>query len=374
MREDIAGPQGASSRPMWETLEGMVREKAQEFIQQIMEEEVTELLGREKSERRSTVDSAEGYRNGYGKPRRLAMSSGTITLRRPRVRGVEERFESRVLPLFARRTKELGALLPELYLHGLAEGDFELAMRGLLGEGAPLSKSSIRRLRAGWTAEFEEWSQRRLEGREVVYVWADGIYVKAGLERDKAALLVVLGAMRDGTKEVLALRSGYRESVESWSEVLRDLKARGIEAPRLLMADGNAAIWGAVRQVWPEAGEQRCWNHKMRNVLDRLPQREQSEAKDLLRAVVSPVPVSWTSRAVRVRTDPCRSGPSAVKAREVFARRYRPWYPKAVDVLEDDWERMVAFYDFPEDHWKHLRTTNVVESPFDPSPPFTQIS
>ena len=135
------------------------------------------MLGREKSERRSTVDSAEGYRNGYGKPRRLAMSSGTITLRRPRVRGVEERFESRVLPLFARRTKELGALLPELYLHGLAEGDFELAMRGLLGEGAPLSKSSIRRLRAGWTAEFEEWSQRRLEGREVVYVWADGIYV-----------------------------------------------------------------------------------------------------------------------------------------------------------------------------------------------------
>ena len=208
---------------MWETLEGMVREKAQEFIQQIMEEEVTELLGREKSERGSTVDSAEGYRNGYGKPRRLAMSSGTITLRRPRVRGVEERFESRVLPLFARRTKELGALLP----------------------------------------------------------------------------------------------------------------------------DGNAAIWGAVRQVWPEAGEQRCWNHKMRNVLDRLPQREQSEAKDLLKAVVYA-----PSRA------------EAVKAREVFARRYRPWYPKAVDVLEDDWERMVAFYDFPEDHWKHLRTTNVVESPF----------
>ena len=165
------------------------------------------------------------------------MSSGTITLRRPRVRGVEERFESRVLPLFARRTKELGALLPQLYLHGLAEGDFELAMRGLLGEGAPLSKSSIRRPRAGWTAEFEEWSQRRLEGREVVYVWADGIYVKAGLERDKAALLVVLGAMRDGTKEVLALRSGYRESVESCSEVLRDLKARGIEAPRLQLPD-----------------------------------------------------------------------------------------------------------------------------------------
>ena len=227
MREDIAGPQGASSRPMWETLEGMVREKAQEFIQQIMEEEVTELLGREKSERRAAVDPSPGYRNGYGKPRRLTMSSGTITVRRPRVRGLEERFESRVLPLFARRTKEVGELIPELYLHGLSEGDFELALRGLLGEGAPLSKATIRRLRAVWTVEFEAWAKQSLSDREVVYVWADGIYVKAGLERDKAALLVVMGAMRDGTKEVLAVTSGYRESTDSWVEVFRDLKAEG---------------------------------------------------------------------------------------------------------------------------------------------------
>ena len=159
MRKDIAGPETESTMPMWEGLEGVVREKAQEFIQQIMEEEVTELLGREKSERRSTVDSAEGYRNGYGKARRLSMSSGTITVRRPRVRGLEERFESRVLPLFARRTKEVGELIPELYLHGLAEGDFELALRGLLGEGAPLSKASIRRLRAVWSSEFEMWAK-----------------------------------------------------------------------------------------------------------------------------------------------------------------------------------------------------------------------
>ena len=163
MREDIAGVGSESSRPTWEELEGWVREGAQEFIQGILEEEVTELLGREKSERRRAVDAVAGYRNGYGKPRRLAMSSGTITVRRPRVRGLEERFESRVLPLFARRTKELGALLPELYLHGLAEGDFELAMRGLLGEGAPLSKSSIRRLKRGWTEEFGAWSRRPLE-------------------------------------------------------------------------------------------------------------------------------------------------------------------------------------------------------------------
>ena len=183
MRKDIAGPETESTMPMWEGLEGVVREKAQEFIQQIMEEEVTELLGREKSERRSTVDSAEGYRNGYGKARRLSMSSGTITVRRPRVRGLEERFESRVLPLFARRTKEVGELIPELYLHGLAEGDFELALRGLLGEGAPPSKASIRRLRAVWSSELEMWAKRSLADREVVYVWADGIYVKAGLER-----------------------------------------------------------------------------------------------------------------------------------------------------------------------------------------------
>jgi transposase-like protein len=222
-----------------------------------------------------------------------------------------------------------------------------LALRGLLGEGAPLSKASIRRLRAVWTSEFATWSKRSLADRELVYLWADGIYVKAGLERDKAALLVVMGAMRDGSKEVLAVTSGYRESTESWSEVFRDLKARGLPAPKLLMADGNAAIWGAARKVWPETAEQRCWNHKMRNVLDRLPKREQAEAKELLRTVVY----------AEMRAD-------ALKAREAFSKRYQPWYPKAVAALEDDWDRMVTFYDFPEAHWKHLRTTNVVESPF----------
>ena len=347
MRKDIAGPETESTVAVWESLEGLVREKAQEFIQEILEEEVTELLGRRKSERRAAVDASPGYRNGYGKARRLAMSSGTITVRRPRVRGLEERFESRVLPLFARRTKEVGKLIPELYLHGLAEGDFELALRGLLGEGAPLSKASIRRLRAVWTAEFEVWAQRSLTDREVVYIWADGIYVKAGLERDKAALLVVMGAMSDGTKEVLAVTSGYRESTESWAAVFRDLKGRGLGAPKLLMADGNAAIWGAARTVWPQSAEQRCWNHKMRNVLDRLPKREQPEGKELLRVLVYA---------------PTRA--AAVKARQAFQKRYGPWYPKAVAVLEEDWDRMVTFYDFPEAHWTHLRTTNVVESPF----------
>lgn len=336
-----------SSAEMWERLEELVREQAQAFVQRVLEEEVTEFLGRRKSERRAEVDGGSGYRNGYGKPRRLAMSSGTITLRRPRVRDLEERFESRVLPLFARRTKEIGALLPELYLHGLAEGDFELAFRGLLGEGAPLSKSSIRRLRQDWNAEFEAWGARPLGGREVVYLWADGVYVKAGLEKDKAALLVVMGALSDGTKELLAVVPGYRESSESWGAVFRDLRDRGVRPPRLILADGNAAIWAAAREIWPESREQRCWNHKMRNVLDRLPKREQKEARDLLRAIVY-----------------APSRQAALKARSHFEKRYRPWYPKAVDVLEDDWDRLATFYDFPEEHWRHLRTTNVVESPF----------
>jgi len=347
MRKDIAGTGPESTTPVFEMLEVLVREQAQVFIQRILEEEVTDLLGRGKSERKEAVDAPRGYRNGHGKPRKLTMSSGTITVRRPRVRELEERFESRVLPLFARRTKEVGELIPELYLHGLAEGDFELALRGLLGEDAPLSKATIRRLKAVWAEEFEAWNRRSLEGREVVYVWVDGIYVKAGLERDKAALLVVIGAMSDGTKEVLATTSGYRESTESWATVFRDLMARGLGEPRLLVADGNPGIWAAAAQVWPGVEEQRCWNHKIRNVLDRLPKREQPEAKELLRAIVY-----------------APSQAEALEAREVFAKRYRPWYPKAVETLEDDWERMVTFYRFPESHWKHLRTTNVVESPF----------
>jgi transposase-like protein len=347
MRKDIAGAGPESTTPVFEVLESLVREQAQAFIQQILEEEVTELLGRGKSERMDVVEGPKGYRNGYGKPRKLTMSSGTITIQRPRVRDLDERFESRVLPLFARRTKEVRELIPELYLHGLAEGDFELALRGLLGEDAPLSKPTIRRLKAAWAEEFEAWNRRSLEGREVVYMWVDGIYVKAGLERDKAALLVVIGAMSDGTKEVLALTSGFRESTESWAAVFRDLVGRGLNEPRLLVADGNAGIWAAVAQIWPGAEEQRCWNHKIRNVLDRLPKREHGEAKELLRAVVY-----------------APSLDEALEAREAFKKRYGPWYPKAVETLEDDWERMVTFYRFPESHWKHLRTTNIVESPF----------
>ena len=199
----------AESRPCWEALERYARQSIQHWLQQLSEEEVEEVVGRGRYTRREGVDAPPGYRNGWGKPRRLSLTSGTITVRRPRVRGLEACFESRLLPLFKRRTEEVGRRLPQLYLHGPAHGDFDLALRGLLGTAAPLSAASIARLKASWQAEHESWKGRRLDELEPVYVWADGIYVKAGLDKDKAAMLVLIAALRDGRKVVLAVDSGY---------------------------------------------------------------------------------------------------------------------------------------------------------------------
>jgi len=245
-----------------------------------------------------------------------------------------------VLPLFARRTQEVGALLPELYLHGLAQGDFELALRGLLGDGAPLLPSSITRLRAQWQLGYEAWTARPLDAQDLVYLWADGLYVvRAGLEREKAALLVVIGAFADGRKAVLAVTPGYRESTERWAAVLRDLHARGLAVPQLVIGDGHLGIWAALGQLWPEGAEQRCWNHKILNVLDQLPQKVQAEARALLK---------------QIPYAPTRA--EAARRRDAFAKRYGRWYPKPVTVLQHDWERLVVFYDLPEPHWRHLRT------------------
>lgn len=335
------------STEFFDELESFARGEVQSWMQRLLEEEVTSLLGRFKSQRKGAVDASPGYRNGHGKVRRLALSSGTIELRRPRVRGLEERFESRVLPLFLRRTKEVGELLPQLYLHGLAQGDFELALRGLLGEGAPLSASSIERLRGKWQAEHEAWQKRSLKGLEPVYLWADGVYVKAGLEKEKAALLVVIAALRDGRKVVLAVEAGYRESKESWGSLLRSLKSRGLRMPKLIVADGHLGIWSALTEVYPEVEEQRCWNHKIVNVLDKLPKKQQAEA----RALLCEIPYAETRQ-------------EAEEKRDAFVARFGKAYPEAAKILRADWERMVTFYAFPKEHWKHLRTTNIVESPF----------
>ena len=244
MREESTGT-GVESRNLWDHLEECVRGHIQQFVQRLFVEEVTLRLGRVKSARRAAVDAPEGSRNGYGKPRKLALTCGTITVQRPRVRGLAERFVSRLLPLFQRRTKQVGELLPQLYLHGLALGDFELALRGLLGEGAPLSPASIQRLKAQWQDEYATWKRRRLDELEVVSVGADGLYVKAGLEAGKAALLVLIGALTDGRKVVLAVESGQRESKESWGAVLRDLRTRGLKPWRCTVADGHLGIWAA---------------------------------------------------------------------------------------------------------------------------------
>ncbi len=336
------------SRVTWDTLEAFARAGVQRWLQRLLEEEVTGLLGRGRHERQAAVDAAPGYRNGLGKPRRLSVSCGTITVRRPRVRGLDARFESRVLPLFKRRTAEVGRLLPELYLHGLAQGDFDLALRGLLGAAAPLSAASIARLKASWQTEYEAWRTRPLHDLEAVYLWVDGVYVKAGLEKDKAAILVVIAGLRDGRKVVLAVESGYRESTESWATLLRDLQRRGLRVPRLIIGDGHLGIWGALAAVFPTAREQRCWNHRIVNILDKLPRRLLAEARALLTTIPYADTREEAERQKRALQAWCtRRGHGAIGR-----------------LLDHDWERLVTFYAFPKAHWKHLRTTNVVESPF----------
>jgi transposase-like protein len=230
----------------------------------------------------------------------------------------------------------------------LAEGDFDLALRGLLGDGAPLSPATIARLKAVWQAEYDTWCLRPLHEWEVVYLWVDGIYVKAGLEKDKAALLTVIAGLRDGRKVVLAVSPGQRESTEAWSAILRDLKQRGLNCPKLVAGDGHLGIWGALANVFPEAKEQRCWNHRIMNILDKISKRQQAQARVLL----TRIPYAKTQQEA-----------------EKLKREFQAWCCKrglegAADLLDRDWQRMLTFYGFPQEHWQHLRTTNIVESPF----------
>jgi transposase-like protein len=216
-----------------------------------------------------------------------------------------------------------------------------------LGDGAPLSASTILRLKATWQAQYAAWQQRDLSQVKLVYLWADGVYVKAGLEDAKAAFLVFIGADATGQKKVLAVESGQRESTESWAAVLRDLKRRGLRAPKLTVADGHLGIWSALATIYPESAEQRCWNHKLRNVLDTVPRKHQAEVKAALQAIAT--------------ADTARE---ATALRDTFTRTYRRAHPKTAERLARDWERMIAYYAFPQAHWKHLRTTNIIESPF----------
>lgn len=245
MTEPTTVSPSSSSRPWWDHLEACARARIRHWLQALLEEDVTTGLGRPRFARRAAVDAPAGYRKGYGKPRQLTVSCGTITVRRPRVRGLAERVVSRVLPLFQRRTKPVGARLPRLSLHGVALGDFELALQGLVGEGAPLSPASLQRLKEKWHQEYAAWKPRRLDALEVGDVWADGLSVQAGLEAGTAALLVVIGAPTDGRNVVLAVERGRRASKESWGAVLRALRARGLKPWRCTIADGHLGMGAA---------------------------------------------------------------------------------------------------------------------------------
>jgi putative transposase len=345
MREEHRG-KDESKRILYEELEEFARVKIRQHLQDLLEQEVTEWLGRERSERKGNALEQPGYRNGYGKKRRFTLSLGTIEIRRPRVRNLDERLVSKVLPLFKRHTRQVRDLIPELYLHGLASGDFELALRELLGEGAPLSASSLQRLKEKWQGEYEQWKSAPIKQEDWAYLWADGIYVKAGIGKEKAALLVVIGVRTDGSKRFLALEPGYRESKESWALVLRQLKVRGVKSARLFVGDGHLGLWAAVGEIYPQAQEQLCWNHKMLNVMDAVSKKEQVQAKRHLNAMMY-----------------AESREEALKERNKFEQAFRH-NPKAVKTVVENWNRLTAYYDFPREHWKHLRTSNVVESPF----------
>jgi putative transposase len=293
-------------------------------------------------------------RNGSARPRPFTIGAGTVTIKAPRVNdkrvvdGKRMKFTSKVLPPYLRRSPKVSEVLPVLYLRGLSTGDFREALTVLLGEDASgLSPSAITRLTAGWQEEYRAWRQRSLADRDDVYIWVDGVHFNVRLEDERLACLVVIGARPDGTKEVVALEDGYRESTESWASVLRDLKKRGMRAPVVAVGDGALGFWAALREVWPQTREQRCWVHVIANVLDKLPKGLQPKAKALLHEAMN-----------------APHKKSCQKHVDEFAEEYGAKYPKAVASLVDNAEKLQTHFDFPAEHWLHLRTTNPIESTF----------
>jgi len=289
-------------------------------------------------------------RNGKAQQRTLTTGAGPMKIQAPRVhdRRPGQRYTSQILPPYMRRSPRLEEVLPVLYLRGLSTGDFAEALPVLLGpEAAGLSATTITRLIKVWQDEYRIWRKRSLATKDYVYLWADGVYFGVRLEEDRLACLAVIGVLPDGQKELIALEDGYRESKESWAALLRHLKDRGMRAPVLAVGDGALGFWSALAEVYPETREQRSWVHKLANILDKLPKRLQPRAKALLHEVM---------------LAPTRAG--AKQATQVFARELEVRYPKAVACLLDDQETLFTLYDFPAQHWIHLRTTNPIESPF----------
>lgn len=340
-----------------QSLDELAREGARRMIARALELEVEEHIERMRY-RKDQRGHALVVRNGKARERTLTLGAGTVKLQAPwfHDRRPHHRFTSKILPPYMRRSPRLEEALPVLYLRGLSTGDFSQALPVLLGpEAAGLSPSTIGRLIRIWQEEYRAWRRRSLEGRDYVYLWADGVYFRVRLEEDRLACLVIIGVLADGTKELIALEDGYRESEASWASLLRDLKRRGMPAPALAVGDGNLGFWGALGEVYPQTREQRCWVHKVANVLDKLPKRLQGRAKAMLHEIMGA---------------PDRGSAEEEMAR--FIEEFEARYPKATQCLMKDQETLLTFYDFPAPlgtfaelaNWIHLRTTNPIESPF----------
>jgi len=338
------------------TLDELAREGARRMIVTALEAEVADYIERFADERDEDGKRLV-VRNGHARERKVTVGSGTVAVRTPRVNdqrvdedsGERQRFSSKILPAYARRSPKVNDVLPVLYLRGLSTGDFRPALEQLLGEDAAgLSPSTISRLCAEWEAEHARFRRRELRFHQYAYWFVDGVHVSVRLgEDDRLCLLVVIGVREDGTKELLAVEDGYRESTESWATVMRDLKARGANEPKLVVGDGALGTWAALRDVFPGARRQACWVHAIARVLDALPKRLQPTAKKLLHEIMEA---------------PTRS--DARQALERFREEFDAKYPKAVAKLDRDWAHLTAFYDFPAEHWRHLRTSNAIESSF----------
>lgn len=339
---------GAESRPVvTDHLEELARRGARQILVTALQEEVEAYLGRDRYKR---TGEFRGYRNGTTS-RTVTLGAGTMDLPVPRVRDVpagQEPFQSKVLRKYQRRSDTIDATFMNLFIEGLATRDFEPALRLLVGQEAPLSPSTISRLSSQFKDQYEAFDRQDLHGRTFVYIWADGIYLKAGLGTEKVCLMVLIGADTQGQKHLIALREGYRESTDSWGSLLADCMKRGLTQPACWIGDGNLGLWAAVDQQSPDSAQQRCTNHKTMNVVDKLPKRERPEAIQRLRAI-------WQADSQK----------ASRQLAEKFIRDYRQaGYDRAADCLEKDLDRCLTFYQFPEAHWSHLRTSNPIESIF----------
>jgi putative transposase len=336
--------------PVADALTEVLRSRASELLQQAVEAEAAEVIARFQAQK-DEQGRQRVVRNGYLPERTIQTGIGDVAVKGPRVRDRtgELKFSSSILPPYLRRTRSLEELLPWLYLKGLSTSDFSSALTALVGqEAAGLSAATISRLKEVWRLEYEQWRKRNLSDKEYVYLWADGIYFGVRLEDARQCLLVVIGATEDGRKELLALTDGYRESAESWKELLLDLKERGLTVdPKLATGDGSLGFWKALPQVFGSTRTQRCWKHKTANVLNKLPKGLQAKAKADLNNI-------WMAE----------SRAAAEQAFDHFLLTYEAKYVKASECLAKDREALLTFYDFPALHWQHIRTTNPIESTF----------